>query len=129
MSRRRQQHQGVTDLCWRYLNDLPISDEEQRDGFEYSMLESNQHDHSAGYRTQDAWERHRDTILADWIRRYPGTRPLAFWRFDSGLKRKVGPMKLTENITARNVSHSWRDSVPEDQRAWLVERGLLEASE
>ena len=129
MSRRRQQHQGITDLCWRYLNDLPISDEEQRAGFEYSMLESNHHDHSTGYRTQDVWERFRDRILSDWIRRHPGTRPTVWWRFDSGLKRKVGPMRLTENFVARNVLHSWRDSIPEDQRAWLVERGLLEASE
>jgi hypothetical protein len=29
------------------------------------------------------WERHREGLLAGWIRTSPGSRPLAFWMFDA----------------------------------------------
>ncbi len=32
---------------------------------------------------QATWDQYRDEILADWIRVRPGTRPYAWWRFDS----------------------------------------------
>lgn len=76
-----------------------------------------------------AWEALRDHILPDWIRRHPGSRPFAWWCFDSGLERKCGPMRLTDRIVAKNVRYSLRDSIPEDQRAWLAEHGHLQPGE
>ena len=34
------------------------------------------------------WEKHRDEILAEWIRKHPGTRPYAFWVLDTPEPRK-----------------------------------------
>ena len=127
MKRRRQQHAGITKLAWDYLNDQAKDDHPEN--FEYSFLESKDLDLETGYRTQDIWEQFSGEILADWVRRHPGTRPLCWWRFDSGIKRRVGQMKLTPNITAKNVRHSWRASVPKNQRAWLKKRKLLEEDE
>ncbi len=39
----------------------------------------------------DLWKRHRAGLLAEWIREHPGSRPFAWWEFDSaGSRRKVG---------------------------------------
>jgi hypothetical protein len=70
---------------------------------------------------RNVWTACRDKIMDDWTGRH--TRPYGWWLFDSGIGRKIGPMKLTENITAKRVIHSWRDSIPENQRAWLAEHG------
>ena len=151
MSRRRQQHAGITDMAWAYLNDRAVDDHPE--GYEYSLLESNQHDHSTGYRTQDIWKRFRDEVLADWIRRHPGTRPWCFWRFDSGLPRVYRPdhqrpFEIIEDMGGRDVT-LWlvgrnsdnsrrltdeeREGVKErfllDQRTWLSEHNDLTESE
>ena len=36
-----------------------------------------------GERIRQAWEEHRPALLTEWIRQYPGTRPWAWWKFDS----------------------------------------------
>lgn len=38
---------------------------------------------------QSLWAAHRDTLLAEWIERRPGTRPHAWWRFEAREPRKA----------------------------------------
>jgi hypothetical protein len=125
MARKKSNHAGITGDCWLYLNDQLELDPKS---WEHDFLEHNRHDFSTGYSTQTAWERHRDVILPGWIARHPGTRPYCWWRFESGLQRKRGPMRLG-NTVAKNVIYSLRDSIPEDQRAWLAEHGNLQDGE
>jgi hypothetical protein len=70
---------------------------------------------------RDAWTACREKIMADWTDKH--ARPYGWWIFDSGLERKIGPMRLTKNIVAKRMLYSWRDSIPDDQQAWLVEHG------
>jgi len=37
---------------------------------------------------KQAWESHRDELLADWIEKNPCSRPFAFWKFDAPELRK-----------------------------------------
>ena len=113
----------LTDLAYKYLTDAPLSDEEKAD-FDYFVLEYNQYDSAIGADTATLWKRHGPEILKEWIKTKPDTRPFCWWRFQSGIKRQLGPMKLTENLTAKNVLYTWRHSVPEDQGAWLAEHGI-----
>jgi hypothetical protein len=46
------------------------------------------------------WRRHGPTVLADWVRRRPGTRPWAWWRFDAPESRRTrtpGRVPVPEN--------------------------------
>ena len=115
----------MTEMAWLFLNDKAVDDK----SIEYFVLEFNEFDHQTKYRTADLWSRFGDEVLDSWIKKHPGTRPTCWWRYQSGLERKIGPMKLTENITAKRVIHSWRDSIPEDQRTWLLKHGHLAESE
>ena len=36
-----------------------------------------------GERIRLAWLQHRSTLLQEWIKQHPGTRPWAWWKFDS----------------------------------------------
>ena len=110
----------LSELAYKFLTDAPITADEKNE-FEYFMLEFNQFDISINADTETLWKRHGPEILKDWLKSKPDSRPFSWWRFQSGIKRQLGPMKLTENITAKNVLYSWRHSVPEDQGAWLAE--------
>jgi|GEM_PF-5075406 len=37
---------------------------------------------------KQAWESYRDQIMTDWMKKYPCTRPYAFWKFDAPELRK-----------------------------------------
>ena len=113
----------LSELAYKYLTDSPLSDEEKAD-FDYFVLEYNQFDISINANTETLWKRHGPEILKDWIKTKPDSRPFCWWRFQSGIERKLGPMKLTETLTARNVLYTWRHSVPKDQAAWLAEHGI-----
>jgi hypothetical protein len=47
------------------------------------------------------WDRHREQLLAEWVRESPGSRPPAFWRWDHGMEP------------------------PEDEREYLAAHGML----
>ena len=148
MSRRRAKHPGVTDMGWNYLHDRAVSDHPA--GYEYSLLASNQHDHETGYRTSDIWEKYREQILADWIRKHPRSRPWCWWKFDSGLPHvyrledggiiedtQPVPVRLflcgrnqrnTRMLTAEELE-AQRGQFLLDQHRWLAEHGHLTESE
>ena len=146
MSRRRNsRHAGFSETTWRYLNDLPPL--KNACPIELNILEDNALDCSTGYRLADAWEVHRDTILADWIRRRPGTRPWTWWKLESGLPDvyRPDPQRPHEIIEDTQKATSWllgrtqdnkrrltdaereelRPAIMLNQRAWLKKRGLL----
>ena len=154
MSRRCNRHPGITDLAWRYLTDtITEADRADRESWELTLLESDQHDHSTGYTTREIWEQHREQVLADWIVRHPGTRPWCWWRFDSGLPRvqriqRSRPFEIIEDagtrgftlwLCGRDPENKRRLSDTEreaqrgqfilDQRAWLKRHGLLSDAE
>lgn len=39
-------------------------------------------------RRKEAWEDLRDELMADWISKHPGTRPLAWWTFEAPERRR-----------------------------------------
>ena len=39
---------------------------------------------------REAWEKHRENILTQWIAANPGTRPWAWWKFDAPEPRPEG---------------------------------------
>ena len=117
----------MSELAWRFLNDEPIGEGENP--WELAVLRDNHYDHEYGYRVEDLWRQFGQGIVADWIKTRPGTRPYCWWRFESGLERRKGGIQVNGKTIGCNVLYSLRDSIPEDQRAWLNERGLLEVSE
>lgn len=36
---------------------------------------------------RELWDRHGEAVIADYIQRWPGKRPWAFWKFDMNMKR------------------------------------------
>src|ERR1700730_6005414 len=77
-----------------------LRDEDLPDGEDYSVqlefdiLTASWHDHAPmrDHPTARAlWEEHGPTFLAEHIRKYPGTRPSAWWRF-------AAPEPLRERI-------------------------------
>lgn len=56
------------------------------------------HDDGAGLR--DDWEAVRDAVLAAWIAESPGTRPWAWWRFDSPAATEI-PERIRDTCWAR----------------------------
>jgi len=117
MGKRKLQHQGVSDLAWRFLHDR--ASEADRETVEYILLELDMHNAATGYSAGDLWAAYGDQVTAEWIAEHPGTRPTCWWLFESGLERKMrGAMVLP-----------LRASIPENQRAWLEEAELLETGE
>ena len=58
------------------------------------------------------WSEHRDEILVPWVTMRPGTRPFAWWRYDSpGARQRVG------------------DGLLESEAAFLRRHGLLVPAE
>lgn len=86
------------------------------------------------------WHTHRDQILGEWIRRSPGCRPWAWWRYDSPEpRRRLGgkgevfaPGKLDFGIELDWIARSVdRDNPPryESEAAYLSRHGLLTEAE
>ena len=67
--------------------------------------------------------------MEQWLSRHPDSRPYAWWVFDSGLERKVGPMKISERWTITRWTFTLAESIPEDQRQWLADHGFLQDGE
>ena len=103
----------LSELAYKFLTDAPLSEDEKGD-FEYFMLDCNQYDLSINADTATLWKRHSPEILKEWTAKHPGTRPTCFWRFESNIERKKHP---------RGWELSIDESIPEDQRAWLLEHG------
>ncbi len=77
------------------------------------------------------WEIHRETVLAEWIRHHPGTRPLPFWMWDA--PGAIDPDDMDRNHLkwrrARALASERAAWPPEKQRAFLSEHGLLGKNE
>jgi hypothetical protein len=63
---------------------------------------------SAGCRIDEVWGQHRDSLLEEYIRLHPGTRPRSWWQFDN--------------------THG-RPGPDESETAFLKRHGLLTADE
>ena len=134
MATRRTSRHGLPDIAWRYLNlaaDEVIDEATLSEGesWDLSMLEYDHFDHEYQYQTSSLWAEYGPEITAEWITRHPGTRPYCWWKYSSGLKCRVAPMKVSERWTISNWTYSLRESIPEDQRAWLQEHGHLQEGE
>lgn len=63
-------------------------------------------------KARTAWEKHREIVLPRWIEKHPGTRPVAWWRFEAPAHEGVGDR-----------------SPREVQARFLAVRGLLDKAE
>ena len=90
---------------------------------------------------KQAWETHRDQVIAGWIKENPCTRPYAFWRFDAPEGRKqIGGSGCVDylgmRISADGLPEYWqiqwdKNDPPtfESEGAYLERHGLLTAPE
>jgi hypothetical protein len=125
--RRRERIRGVPDWQVEFLlsGTLPSDGDEGINTFEVLDWE---YPPRIGHPGREVWERIRDQVVPAWIQQHPATRPHGWWLFDSGLERRRGK-QLTPNVYGANVVCTLRDSIPENQREWLQERGLLVSGE
>ena len=126
MSRRRDKYSGIPGWQIRYLEtgELPRETDPRGpvdDGVNvFELLQWQYPDHRLEVRA--VWEAVRERILPAWIERHPGSRPHGYWIFDADLE-------LKRDKVHRAIVYGRGDSIPENQRAWLAERDLLEAGE
>jgi hypothetical protein len=90
-------------------------------------------------RPRAAWDAHRDRIMGQWMRLYPGTRPFAWWLFEGGPKH--GERRTTEHWTAEHERHraNWQKhgllhlhttpATQEPEAEYLARHGLLTSKE
>ena len=104
----------LSELAYKFLTDAPLSEDEKAD-FEFFMLDCNQFDILINADTETLWERHSPEIPKEWVARNPGTRPICWWRYSSGLEHKQHE---------RGWELSIEESIPEDQSVWLKEHGF-----
>lgn len=79
---RRQRHAPVQELedvprhlAWVLLDvEVPADATEVEKTLAFTVSDE---------RLRPLWERHREALLAAWIRRAPGTRPACWWHFDA----------------------------------------------
>lgn len=128
MPKRRNNHAGIDDITWRYLNDA--STPEDRNTWDWDFLEHmpDRVNGSWGYTCRQAWEAHQDVILANWMRRHPGTRPRSWYRL-SGAQEQLFEWYREHKLHPdhpRNAYLRLSDILDLiDQRAWLAEHGHL----
>jgi hypothetical protein len=123
----------IPENIWRFLNDdLPNA----YDDSEIFILHDDQ--------IKKLWDESKDEILSVWIRTYPGTRPLLWWKFDSSgpRQRRGGKGELiSEKYPAvlqnyeKGLPTGW-DSIDEEdppqfesQGTYLQRHGLLTDAE
>lgn len=72
---------------------------------------------------REGWESVREGMLPNWIRDHPGTRPYAWWKFDS-------PVRVTWHTrVGEHAFVSVAGGAPEPQRDFLERFGLLTQTE
>ena len=131
MAKRRKYVAGVADWQVQFLLDGSVPDDDEDDDINpFEVIDWKYHGAlKKADPARPVWEAHREQIMAQWLSRHPGSRPYAWWVFDSGLQRKVAPMKVSERWTISRWRYTLAESIPEDQRAWLQEHGILQAGE
>jgi hypothetical protein len=72
-ARRDKARAQMSEATWKYLTDQPLPD-----SFEKFVLKIDFHDN-----IEQLWIEHRDVILTEHIKQYPGTRPALWWRYDA----------------------------------------------
>lgn len=70
---RNRRASPIEPFQWAELNDLPEPD----DTNPFAKLAMNENDWRA------LWTEHHDSILENWIKQYPGTRPSSWWKFSA----------------------------------------------
>ena len=129
MAKRRKYVAGVADWQVQFLLDGSVPDDDP----DINCFEVIEWKYHGALKKADpvrpVWEAHREQIMAQWLSRHPGSRPYAWWAFDSGLKCKVAPMKISERWTIPRWTFTLQESIPEDQRQWLADNGFLQAGE
>lgn len=68
---------AAIDAAW--ARDLPCPDGPA--GFRWIALRIDSL--SAGARAREVWERHKPTVMQEWLQAYPGTRPMLWWIYDA----------------------------------------------
>ena len=72
----RTRRPEVEPLLWARLIDAPLpEDATDAERFFY--------DYPDERKLREAWAAHRAAILAEWVRKCPGTRPSCWWEFDA----------------------------------------------
>ena len=56
-------------------------------------------------RMQADWEQYRDDLLAEWIQKHPGTRPFAWWLFDSPERRRTADGSVHPFDNPERIAH------------------------
>jgi hypothetical protein len=86
---------------------------------------------------QEEWEKHKKTLLAEWITASPGSRPWAWWMWDSPGPRQLisGTGTVSGKQLYKGVPLYWRTydegDLPtyESEASYLDRHGLLKADE
>jgi hypothetical protein len=102
---RKRRHSEVSELAWRYLNDL--STPADRLTWEYSNLKYNR-----GFVTSILWDRYGAEITAAWIKDKPGTRPSCWWRFAAPRLPEQPAHTRFPKVEARRVLFGLVDNQP-----------------
>ncbi len=84
-TRRTAASRGVPDIIWRlWLDDLPPAAERSRE--DQSVLIDFRYFDTDEWQGQ--WVKHRDTVLREWVRLHPGSRPSTWWAVDAPEPRR-----------------------------------------
>jgi hypothetical protein len=123
----------LLENIWKFLNDdLPNA----YDDLDIFLLQDKV--------IKKLWDESRDKIMASWISKHPGTRPLLWWRFDSsGDRERIGGKgQMTWEkwpsvmpTFEKGTPSSWAEIDPDDpprfesEAAYLLRHDLLSAQE
>lgn len=86
------------------------------------------------------WDAVKDSVLSEWIKKFPCSRPWAWWKFDASEQRKhlsgsggwEPGMAIDETGLPQYWQFTWNEDDPpffESQAAYLDRHGLLTAPE
>ncbi len=117
--RKRHLREAPSDDLVNILSDVPWQQHENpfsRFAIGYDELEA-------------GWRKYGDTIVRDWIRHSPGTRPSHWWAFESREPRRQlgGEGSASGSGFAFGLPYSWNGGEPvfETQHEYLKRLGLL----
>jgi hypothetical protein len=82
---------------------------------------------SSGHRDElrQLWVQHGAAVLAEWVRRYPGTRPVCWWRWDAprwagkeACGRDLPEPRQRLGGTGDPCSDDWEEGIPRFWVSW-----------
>ena len=80
---------NASPLSWRYFmfGELDKSTLTEKELWDMSILQSDVRDAETGMTATELWAKQQAAIIRTWLRKHPGRRPWAWWRFDSKAPR------------------------------------------